>query len=108
MGTALLGCTLAVALSIGARRMHETLLATYVVLVSLGARVPGPVHDRHDVGGAILAGLAGRMVSERQPILVASRADVEFRTVPCARALGLPRGIDGSVRLRWPCGPPGD
>ena len=32
-GTALVGCTLALSLSIGARRLHETLMATYVILV---------------------------------------------------------------------------
>jgi hypothetical protein len=32
-GTAVLGCTLALALSIGARRLHETLMATYVILL---------------------------------------------------------------------------
>ena len=31
-GTAALGCTLALALSIGARRLHEVLVATYVLL----------------------------------------------------------------------------
>ena len=33
VGTALVGCTLALLLSIGARRLHETLLSTYVVLL---------------------------------------------------------------------------
>ena len=33
VGTAVLGCTLALALSIGARRLHETLMATYVILL---------------------------------------------------------------------------
>ena len=32
-GTALVGCTLALSLSIGARRLHETLLSTYVILL---------------------------------------------------------------------------
>ena len=33
-GTAVLGCTLALTLSIGARRLHETLMATYVILLA--------------------------------------------------------------------------
>ena len=32
-GSAVLGCTLALTLSIGARRLHETLMATYVILL---------------------------------------------------------------------------
>jgi hypothetical protein len=32
-GAAVLGCTLALTLSIGARRLHETLMATYVILL---------------------------------------------------------------------------
>ena len=33
VGTAVLGCSLALALSIGARRLHETLMAAYAILV---------------------------------------------------------------------------
>jgi hypothetical protein len=39
-GTAVLACTLALTLSIGARRLHETLMATYVILLGWVLALP--------------------------------------------------------------------
>src|SRR5438876_6360740 len=67
VGSAVLGCTLALALSIGARRSHEVLVATYVMLVGWVLGYPILMTIRMTAVGWLIPGWWVRWLLEINP-----------------------------------------
>ena len=71
IGSAALGCTLALALSIGARRLHEVLVATYVLLAGWAVGYPILLTIRLTALGGLIPGSWMRGIRDVNPFWVA-------------------------------------
>ncbi len=70
-GTAALGCTLALALSIGARRLHDVLVATYVLLAGWSVGYPILLIIRLTALGGLIPGDLMRWLRDVNPFWLA-------------------------------------
>lgn len=71
VGSAVLGCTLALALSIGARRFHEVLVATYVLMAGWVLGYPILMTIRMTVAGGLIPGWLMQWLLEINPFWLA-------------------------------------